>query len=639
MGLATKFSKQRMIVLSRSRRLPSCVAFLSASMLGLGIGCDSHALSLDIGDPLDRYREMMLASQTQVAQSLPTPPAAVPAAGEPVARPIEEQSEMPERASLLTEFGATAQPVAADVLQQIPDPVDAERIFGERLRAIEATAREARVVTNYRRVMEKAREYLNQLRHAQQAHLSLAECIQRALQSNYTIRVEAFQPAINRTFVVEAEAAFDSVFFLDSSYNNNDNATASDLSSSQSDFRNIRGGFRKLLPTGMRAETALGTSRTFTDLQFATLNPSYDSTFSASLTQPLLRGFGLDYNRAPIELRKADLRISYAQFEQRVRDQLFEVERAYWQLSQARRVVMILAESVSQNYVTYENVYERRRHDATPIEINNSRSRWQQRVVEYKEAMRAVRDAEDRLKNLMNDPDFTLASDIEIITTETPLTTVLTLDHLSEVRTALDNRSEVVQSRERIEQSRITTARAKNDTLPTLDLSFNYEVQGLERSADVSFDRLTSNRFRSYSVSATFSIPIGDRASQAAYRRARLQESAAVVALNQVTDQVVEQVNAVIRQIGTRIDQLPSQFDAVIAADLNLRAFQERTQTVNPNFLETELSAVEQVANTRRTLVQVVIDYNTAAVDLERVKGTLLRYNNVQIADAPKPRP
>lgn len=636
MGLA-RASQQSDIPVSRLAWPLWSRAALSASLLiGLGVGCDSHAVGLDIGDPLDRYRDMMLASSARPALQEETP--RTPASGETVAKPVDSQADLPDRAALLTEFSATSQPSPNEVLSQIPDPIDAERIFAERLSAIENTAREARVVTNYRRVIDKAREYLSQLRHKEQSRLSLAECIQRALQNNYTIRAEAFQPAINRTYVVEAEAAFDAVFFLDSTYANNDNATASDLSSSQSDQRNLRGGFRKLLPTGMRAETSVGLSRTFTDLQFATINPSYSSTFNASLTQPLLRGFGLDYNRTPIELRKADLRISYAQFEQRVRDQLFEVERAYWQLSQARRVVMILAESVSQNFVTYENVYERRRHDATPIEINNSRSRWQQRVVEYLEAIRAVRDAEDRLKNLLNDPDFTLATEIEIIPTETPLISAIALDQLAEAGAALKNRSEILQARERIEQSRIGTARAKNETLPTLDLSFNYEVQGLERSADVSFDRLTSNRFRSYSVSATFSVPIGERASKAALRRARLQESAAIVQLNQVTDQIVEQVNDVIRLLGVRLTQVPPQYDAVIAADLNLRAFQERTQTVNPNFLETELSAVEQIANTRRTLVQVVIDYTTAVVELERVKGTLLRYNNVQISDAPTPR-
>ena len=82
-----------------------------------------------------------------------------------------------------------------------------------------------------------------------------------------------------------------------------------------------------------------------------------------------------------------------------------------------------------------------------------------------------------------------------------------------------------------------------------------------------------------------------------------------------------------------RYTQIPPQLGAVLAADGNLRALQARAETVNPNYLETELSAVEQVANTRRTLLQVITDYNTAIVQLEKAKGTLLEYNNVVVTD------
>ena len=84
-----------------------------------------------------------------------------------------------------------------------------------------------------------------------------------------------------------------------------------------------------------------------------------------------------------------------------------------------------------------------------------------------------------------------------------------------------------------------------------------------------------------------------------------------------------------------RYTQIPPQLDAVIAASDNLRAFQARAETVNPNYLETELSAIEQLANTRQRLVQVIVDYNLAVVQLERAKGTLLEYNNVVVSDEP----
>jgi len=608
-------------------------ATFCALTLALSLGCQATGWEAD--QDAREYRERILERQARDPQ-----PAIPPAELErelsrrsDSIRPVSWQSELPERVALPVGDDVNLQPSAAEVLAQIPDPSEAEALFQQRYREIEATARERRLVNNYRRVIDYAREYLAELRRPRQARVSLAECVQRALTNNYAIRIQSYEPAISRTRWVEAEAAFDAQFFLDASHTNSDAATASNLQSGQSDVRSLRGGFRKLLPTGMQVETSLGQSRVFTDLQFATLNPSYDTSFQATFTQPLLRGFGLDYNRAGVEIARSNHRISLEQFTQQVRDQLLEVERAYWALVSARRTVAILAESVAGNRVTYQNIWERREHDATPVEISNSRSRWQQRLVGYLEAIRTVRDAEDRLKNLLNDPELTLAQDVELIPTELPMVAPVTLDQFAEVRTALESRSEIREARERIEQARIQTSRAKNDTMPNLDLAFNYEVQGVGVSGDSSFDRMTSHRFRSYTVSLNFAVPLGQRASRAAYQRARAQESQSTTAYKQALDAVVEEVNLAVRQLALRYRQLPTQLDAVVNADRNLRALQERAETINPNFLQTELSGIEDLSNTRRNLLQIVTDYNVGIADLERAKGTLLRYNNVTVSD------
>jgi outer membrane protein TolC len=158
-------------------------------------------------------------------------------------------------------------------------------------------------------------------------------------------------------------------------------------------------------------------------------------------------------------------------------------------------------------------------------------------------------------------------------------------------------------------------------------------VQGIGTNADNSFDNMTTSRFQSYSVSVNFSYPIGNRAARAAWYRARSQEHQAVVQSQQMLDLVVTEVNSAVRQLNVRYQQIPPQLDAVKAANDNLRAFQARAENVGPNYLETELSAIEQLSNTRRVLLQVVTDYNIAVVLLEKAKGTLLDYDNVAVTD------
>jgi outer membrane protein TolC len=550
--------------------------------------------------------------------------------------PVSWQSELPERAALVTQPPTAEQPSPVQVLAEMPDPDEAPAVMQQRLETLKESARtDVRVGRNYERVVVEALEELKRLGQGRQVRMSLAECVQRALENNYAIRIEAYNPAISQTHLVEAEAAFDAEFFLDSSWSKQDRNVGSELQASATDTRTYSGGFRKLLASGMQVQAEIGQTRTWSNFQYQTLNPSYESTFMVSFTQPLLRNFGLDVNRATINIRRAERDIAHEKFVQMVRDRLFDVESAYWRLAAARRIAAISAEQVSQNHATYLNMVERQEHDATEVELANSESRWRTRQVEFQEAVKSVRDAEDTLKNLLNDPELLLSEDIEIVPIDTPYAAALALDQLAAVRTAVDRRSEIREALRYIEQARIATAAAKNQTLPQLDLSFQYEVQGMNVSADSSFDNLTTNRFISYAVRAQFSYPIGNRARRAAYRRSQLQESQAVVGLHQTTDAIVQEVNAAVRTLAVRYAQIAPGLIAAQSAERNLRALQARTQRIDPNYLQTELSAVEQLFAARRTLLQVVAEYNIAIAALEKAKGTLLEYNNVVVTDEP----
>jgi outer membrane protein TolC len=601
------------------------------------LGCQNEGPNVDL--PISAYRDRMLVQHAQ--ETAPAPdakPRTVPR--DPIAQPAPGQTDLPPRASLMTGPATTSQPAPEDVLTQIPDPTEAAATFQKRRDALaedQAAQQDQRVVRNFDKVVNQALEFLAKLSRPTQVRLTLSECVQRAIENNYTIRIEAHNPAISQTQVVEAEAAFDVQFFLDSSWANLDRAIEPGTVPGTSDTRSVQGGFRQLLPSGAQTSIALGEQRSKNDIPQGSIknwNPTYATNMIAQIRQPLLKGFGLDVNRAQINLRRVEYQISYEQFVQKVRDTLLDVETAYWTLAQARRTVTILAESVSQNYITWQNMKERLGHDATQVEVANAESRYQSRYVSLLEAVKGVRDAEDRLKNLLNDPALKLSDELEIIPTEIPTVAPTVLDQFAEVRTALERRSEIRQAQQRIEGTRINTAVTKNAILPQLDVSFQYEVQGLGKTGDNSYDNLASNRFISYTLGASFSYSFGERAARAAHRRARLQESQAVVQLNQVTDAVVEEVNLNVRQLMVRYEQLPPALTSVEAAVRNLRSLQARTQRIDPNYLETELSAVEQLSNSRRTLLQVVTDYNTGVVQLEKAKGTLLDYNNVVVTDA-----
>jgi outer membrane protein len=615
----------------------------TAALAALLLGCQKEPTNLD--GSISAYRDRMLTQHQEQATAGDSEPVTTPL--HPVARPVAEQAQLPPRSSLMTQPTTTSQPSPQDILVQVPDPSDAPQVFEqrlERLRQEQANSLDQHVVRNYERVIEQTNEYLKMVSYRAaggvrpRVRLSLAECVQRAVESNYTIRIEAHNPAISATQIVQAEAAFDVEFFLDTSWAALDPAVIPHSVSAQTDTRSIQGGFRKLLATGAQASVALGEQRQWSDAPqlgpVKTWNPLWPSNFTVTLAQPLLRNFGLDVNRAPITIARIGYQISMDTFVGRVRDTVLAVEQAYWALAQARRRAAIFAESTAQNLITYENMKERLDHDATQVEVSNSESQWKTSYVAYLEFVKIIRDAEDQLKNVLNDPAFKLSDNIEIVPTDTFFVAPIVLDQFAEVRTALDRRSEILAARKQIDQTRVNTMVAKNGILPRLDLSFQYEVQGLGNTGDNSFDNLTTNRFVSYTLGASFSYNFGERAARAAWRRARLQESQAVVTLNQVTDGVVQEVNDDIRTLMVRYMQIPPSLESVQAAERNLRALQARTQRIDPSFLQTELSAVEQLSNTRATLLDVLVGYNVGIVQLEKAKGTLLDYNNIVVSDA-----
>lgn len=615
-------------------------AALLVALGACGAALAPRALAQDVDAAVEHYRHR----QSQRATATPGAAAAgkierVPVVelNEPRVRAADGQG--PPRAALLSGPNVASTPAPDRVLHLIPDPIEAPAVLHARLEEIRSTsAREPRVIYAYEKVTQYALEYLQTITRPTQVRLSLEECIRRALGHSYAVQMESYTPAIARTRLVEAEAAFDAVFYLDTTWFNADQPTASQLQGSASEQISYGGGIRQLLPTGMQVQVGLTQNRSETDLSFQTLNPAYETSFTVSMTQPLLRNFGLDFNRSQINLRRADQRIGYEQYVQQVRETLLEVERAYWQLVQARRTAAVFAETTAQNRTTYESIQARLDHDATQVELNNSLSRFEQRKVQFLEAKNNIRIAEDTLLNLMNDPELLLTAELEIIPTDAPLVTPLTVDQFESVRTAVDNRSEIRQQRERIEQTRVQTAVAKNQLLPQLNATFNYEVNGLGGSGDDSFDQMTQNRFETYTVGVQFEIPIGNRGARAGYRGARMQESQAVLALRRITDGIVQEVNTAVRNLRLRFEQVPSSYDAAIAADANLRSLQARTQSISPSFLETELGAVENSATQRRNLLAIVVAYNTTIAELERAKGTLLEYNNVVLTDAPHER-
>ena len=478
------------------------------------------------------------------------------------------------------------------------------------------------------------------VRREERVRLTLSDVLHRTLAHSFGIRVQSYNPAVETTRLVEAEAAFDATFFLNATNNKQDRPSGNTLAGTQVQSFNMEGGVRQLLPTGMQVSTSLSFSRTSNNFQFQQINPEYFSQFVVQFRQPFLRGFGLDYNRSQINIARNNRRISDLAFRREVRDVLVDVERAYWQLAQARRLTPVSARLIAGFQQIFEELWERRDFDVLQIQLSETRARLEAARSDHVRVLNEVRNAEDRLIAMMNDPTVDLADDIELIPvhlrdglTPVPLAhEELVIDRVAEVRAALERREELQEARLRIDNAKVLVGAAKVDALPRFDVVFQYSVDGLGESADDSFDEVTMHDYTEYFVGIEFELPVGNRARRAALRRARLQHAQSIATLRQAFERVILDVNVAARRLNTAYDVIQPNYSSMEASEDRLESIIVRAERKDFLQLNQELNSHQALANSRRTLLDSLADYNVAIVELEQAKGTLLEYNGVSIA-------
>jgi len=514
----------------------------------------------------------------------------------------------------------------------VPDP-EADRPWALGVVAEAELAGNKTLAEQGKRVLER----MDTIRRPdQQIHLTLQDALRRALETNYAIRIVRYNPAIETTRVVEAEAAFDALFFTNIAKNNIDRPSGNQLEATDIDAFTSSYGIRKVLPTGMSVRGSYELNRTKSGLSFQQINPQYTSNFVFEMRQPMLRGFGIDFNRSIIMLAKNDRLISDQTFRRQVRDTLRQVEEFYWRLVFARRDVVISARLLGEYETILDWLVARQTFDITPVQISATKANLEQTKAEFVRRRAAVFDAEDRLSAAMNSDDVDLADDIEIIPNDVPLLHRFEVDRLAEVQIALDNRQEIKEQELRVANAEILVGRAKNGELPRFDLTFRSTSDGLGTNADSSFDELTRNKYIVYFIGVEFEVPIGNRGPRAAHQRSRLQHAQAVATLRKVFEDVILDVNLTTRAMTTAYDQIGPSFEAAEARVKEVDSIVARAERKDINTLENELGARQSLAGARRAMILAMVEYNIAIIDLERAKGTLLTYNNVVIPSEDK---
>lgn len=198
----------------------------------------------------------------------------------------------------------------------------------------------------------------------------------------------------------------------------------------------------------------------------------------------------------------------------------------------------------------------------------------------------------------------------------------LNLDADALVKVALESNPSLIAARARSSAAELWALDARHRRLPKLDANATYGLVGYEPSASKSNSELMGGELPDWSVGATLSIPLLNRADRGAYMERSAQAARARIDHKSLEYSINQQVRTQVRTLTAAHTQVRLARANLALAEQTLaaeRALQEAGRAVQKDVLESMSAANDAQVAVERALS----DYQLALIELERLKGTL----------------
>ena len=483
--------------------------------------------------------------------------------------------------------------------------------------------------------------------------LTLEEALARALERNLDIAVERLNPQVVDLSLAQQLSAYRPALSSVFSNTSRTNPSSTQLDGGEavvSDTAVFNGGISQAVQWGGGSYQVNWTNnRQETNNAFSSFNPSFRSTFQASYTQPLLRGFGIDSTRQQIQVTRINRDIADIDLRQTMTNTVSSVRNAYWDLVYATQTLTVqrqaleLAESLIRDNEARVEI-----GTLAPIDVVQARSEAAARRQTLAQAEQNLATTELALKQLIvggTDDEYWSAT---LNPVDLPTLDPVPIDLQGAIRTALDERTDLARSRRQLDINNVNLSAMRNDTLPSVDLVGSYQLQGqggtqFERSGlgggvtnevpggiGDAFDQLFDATFPVWTVQLNVSYPIGRSAADASYARARIQVQQVQAQLRQLELQVATEVTNAVLQVQGIERRIEAAIAARELAEEQMEAEQSKFEVgMSTNFFVVQ--AQRDLATAQDTELRAILDQQKALVELDRVQRTSLSSAGISI--------
>ncbi len=473
--------------------------------------------------------------------------------------------------------------------------------------------------------------------------LTLEQTIWYALNNSAQIQVFSDLPLIREQAITEADAYFDWTEFFDTRWDSLNNPVGSTLTVGGGKTRYLNNQFS--FSAGLRRKNEIGGKFEIAQ-QFGTQNTN--STFfvpknqgtarlALSYTQPLLRGRGQEYNRSLFVLANIDAQAAQQEFYRELQGHLVEVTRGFWSVYLERATLIQKYRLYEASTKVLKELEARADIDANQGQILRTRAAVAGRKAELVRSRTAVKNAESRLRGLVNAVDLGDGQTTELIPSDIPLRQVVAVDVSTNMANALQVRPEINQAMKEMQAACVRLNMSKHEMLPTLNLIAETYVAGLRGNYNVP--QAYGNQFSvgapSYSLGLQYEVPIGRRLSQARLTRREIELRQVRNQFRSVTETIKVEVEVSTREVETAFKEMLAKQQQIAAATSDATSIANRWEMLPGAdgsaavVLDQLLRAQERQTAAENDYLTAELTYNLALTNLKKSTGELLRAENV----------
>ncbi len=470
--------------------------------------------------------------------------------------------------------------------------------------------------------------------------LSLQDCITLALEHNFDIQIQRYNPLIDQYALRSLYGAYDPTLTLTAqkTYNGSPGSLVNTTNGIQPQVGNEREAdnytpdLKGVLPSGLTYELNGTWSRNSFRSSDANVwpPPLWSAGPGITLDQPLLKNFWTDNTRLQIRLNKAALKISEEVLRLQIMTTVTTVKTAYFNLLYARGNVDANATALQlAQQLVAENQKRVEVGSLAPLDEKQSESQAAASLAALQAGQQALLTQENVLKNLITE-NYMEWTDVTPIPSEQLTAIPQRPERQESWRRAVAQRPELVEAKLNVEKQNVTLKYTFNQLFPQLDVTGSYGRNAFDTTLDANFTDLRTGANSFYSYGAYVSIPLGNTGARNNYKAAKVTLKQLLLQLKQQEQTILVQVDNDVGNVRSTLQQVDATRAARVYAEDALAAERIKLEKgKSTSFIVLQL--ISTLTTARVNEVQALANYNNALAQLSLDTGNTLQDNRIDL--------